>query len=226
MKKFLLITTILALIVIAGLYAERRFHSAPSKFKNAKKEVADLAKNNEIQDGDLIFQTDLSPQSKAVELATKSKYSHCGIIFKKGNEFLVYEAVQPVRETPLDKWIARGKNGKYVIKRLKNADKVLTPPIVEKMKQQGEKFMGKDYDLTFEWSDDRIYCSEFIWKIYQRTTGIEIGKLQHLKDMNLTSEAVKAKLKERYGSNIPMDETVVTPQAIFESELLRTIKIN
>ncbi|MDI3319376.1 YiiX family permuted papain-like enzyme [Pinibacter soli] len=226
MKKILLITTLLALIVIAGLYAERKLHGINFKLRSAKKEIKELSKNNEIQDGDLIFQTDLSPQSKAVELATKSIYSHCGIIFRKGNDFLVYEAVQPVRETALEKWIARGKDGKYVIKRLKSADKVLTPAIIAKMKQEAEKSMGKDYDLTFEWSDDKMYCSEFIWKIYQRATGIEIGKLQHLKDMDLTSEAVKEKLKERYGSKIPMNETVVSPQAIFESELLTTVKSN
>lgn len=226
MKKSLLITALLAIIVIAGLYAERKLYGATFKFKTAKKEVRELAKNNEIQDGDLIFQTDLSPQSKAVELATHSIYSHCGIIFKKGDEFLVYEAVQPVIKTALENWIARGKDGKYVIKRLKNADKVLTPAMVEKMKQEGEKYMGKNYDLTFEWSDDRIYCSEYIWKIYQHTTGIEIGKLQHLKDMDLTSEPVKEKLKERYGNKIPMDEIVVTPQAIFESNLLTTVKSN
>jgi hypothetical protein len=226
MKKTLLITTLLAFIVFAGIYAERKLHGINFKTKAARKEVKELEKNNEIRDGDLIFQTDLSPQSKAVELATKSIYSHCGIIFKKGNSFLVYEAVQPVKKTVLDKWIARGKDGKYVIRRLKNADKVLTPAIVVKMKQEGEKSMGKDYDLTFEWSDERMYCSEFIWKIYQRTTGIEIGKLQHLKEMDLTSDAVKEKLKERYGNNIPMNETVISPQAIFESDLLTTVKSN
>src|SRR5437867_163185 len=24
------------------------------------------------------------------------------------------------------------------------------------------------YDLTFEWSDDKIYCSELVWKVYER----------------------------------------------------------
>jgi len=90
-------------------------------------------------------------------------------------------------------WIARGKDGHFVIKRLKNADHVLTAETLQKMKQEGEIFKGKNYDLTFEWSDDKIYCSELIWKIYQRATGIEIGKLQKLSDFDLTNEAVKQK---------------------------------
>ena len=141
-------------------------------------------------------------------------------------QYFVFEAVQPVKTTPLDKWIARGKNGHYVIKRLKNANKILTSKSLEKMKLEGEKFKGKDYDLTFEWSDNKIYCSELIWKIYQRAIGIEIGKLEKLSDFDLTSEEVKAKMEERYGDKMPMGEIVISPSAIFDSELLITVKSN
>ena len=119
-----------------------------------------------------------------------------------------------------------GTNGKYVIKRLKNADKVLTPTTLTKMKQIGDQFNGKNYDLTFEWSDDKIYCSELIWKIYQRATGIEIGKLEKLSDFDLTNDAVKKKMKERYGDKIPTEEIVISPASIFDSELLTTVKSN
>ena len=43
-----------------------------------------------IQDGDIIFQNSNSSQSKAIELATKSKYTHMGIIFKK-NVWMCYQ---------------------------------------------------------------------------------------------------------------------------------------
>lgn len=103
----------------------------------------------ELEDGDIIFQTSLSGQSKAIQLATGSKFSHCGIIYKDKKEYFVFEAVQPVRRTPLDKWVARGQDGKYVIKRLINADMILTPEVITKMKLDCEKFNGKNYDLTF-----------------------------------------------------------------------------
>ncbi len=181
---------------------------------------------DDIQNGDIIFQTSLSAQSKAIQLATKSKYSHMGMIYKNGNNFFVFEAVQPVKLTPLNQWIARGQNGKYVIKRLKNADQVLTPTTLAKMKQMGNKFMGKNYDLTFEWSDDKIYCSELVWKVYKDATNLEIGQLQKLSDFDLTNEVVKKKMQERYGNKIPMDETVISPVAIFNSPLLTTVKAN
>jgi len=226
MEKVIFIFGLIALTIFGGLHAKRNFYGPKHRLENAKTEVKRFAGQYEIKNGDLIFQTSLSGQSKAIQLATKSKYSHCGLIYKEGNDFYVFEAVQPVKRTPLDKWIARGQDGKHVIKRLKNADQVLTPTTLTKMKQVGDKFNGKNYDLTFEWSDDKIYCSELIWKIYQRATGIEIGKLKKLSDFDLTNEAVRKKMKERYGDKIPMEEIVISPESIFESELLTTVKTN
>lgn len=226
MKKVILILGLLGLIIFGGLSAKRKFYDPKHKLEIAKTEVKQLAYNDEIKNGDLIFQTSLSGQSQAIQLAANSKYSHCGIVYSDNGQFYVFEAIQPVKTTPLDKWIARGKNGHYVIKRLKNADQVLTPATLTKMKQVGDNFNGKNYDLTFEWSDDKIYCSELIWKIYHRATGIEIGKLEKLSNFDLTNEAVKQKMKERYGDKIPTDEIVISPAAIFDSELLKTVKSN
>lgn len=180
----------------------------------------------ELKDGDIIFQITSGGQSKAIQLATKSEYTHCGIIYKEGNETYVYEAVQPVRRIPLKQWIAQGNDGHYVVKRLKNATTVLTPDAVKKMKQTAQNFTGKDYDLAFGWSDENIYCSELVWKVYERGANIEVSKPQKLKEFDLTHPIVKAKLKERYGNNIPLDETVVSPAAIFNSELLTTVESN
>jgi len=226
MKNIIIIIGLLVLVMFIGLYAKRKLFTPQVRSYNADTRVMQLAGSDEIKNGDLIFQTSLSAQSKAIQVATKSAYSHCGLIYKEGNDFYVYEAVQPVKRTPLKSWIARGQGGKFVIKRLKKADKVLTSTVLTKMKQIGDGFNGKNYDLTFEWSDDKVYCSELIWKVYQRATGIEIGKLQHLRDFDLKSEFVQKKMKERYGSKIPMDEPVISPAAIFDSELLVTVKAN
>lgn len=226
LKKGIIIFGLLGLIIIGGIYSKRKFYDPKHRIEVAKRAVRELADNDEIKNGDIIFQTSLSRQSKAIQLATKSKYSHCGIIYKNGEDFYVFEAVQPVKLTLLEKWIARGKDGKFVIKRLKNADKILTPSAIEKMKEVGDQFKDKNYDLTFEWSDNKIYCSELIWKIYNRAIGLNIGKLQKLKEFDLTDETVQTKMKERYGNKIPMDETVISPAAIYDSELLMTVKSN
>ncbi len=215
MKKSALLFSFVALTLLSGLYTEKN------------KDIASIfPQNAPLKNGDLIFQTSQSSQSQAIQLATKSQYSHCGIIYQEGGKYFVFEAIQPVKYTPLEQWAARGKAGKYVVKRLKNAAQVLNPSALRKMKQVGDGFKGKNYDLTFEWSDDKIYCSELIWKVYQRATGIEIGKLEKLSSFDLSAEAVKKKMKERYGDRIPLNETVISPAAVFDSELLVTVKSN
>jgi hypothetical protein len=224
-KILVIFSSIVMLLPLSGFYLNGTLTNLIKlEYINSDNVLSDI--NSSIKNGDLIFQTSVSSQSKAIQLATKSKYSHCGIIYQNGKDFYVFEAIQPVKLTLLSTWINRGKDGKYVIKRLKNGDKLLTPPVISKMKNIGERFKGKDYDLTFEWSDDKIYCSELIWKIYKEATGLEIGKLQKLKDFDLTNPVVKSKMRERYGNNIPLNEPVISPEAVFNSNLLITVKSN
>ncbi|MEM6685305.1 MAG: YiiX family permuted papain-like enzyme [Bacteroidota bacterium] len=219
MKKTLLTVVILAILSFLVYWVIDMY-----TFADGVKEVASQQElsiqNTKIQNGDIIFQTSKSNQSKAIQLATKSKYSHMGIVYENDGQYFVYEAVQPVTLTPLQEWIRRGKNGHYVIKRLSNADQVLTNGILAKMKQVGEKFRGKSYDIYFEWSDDKIYCSELVWKIYKEAANIEIGQLEKLSDFDLTHAVVRAKMKERYGTNIPLNEKVISPAAMFASDKL------
>lgn len=176
---------------------------------------------NLLKEGDIVFQQSISRQSAAVELATHSRYSHMGMIFKENGEFLVLEAVQPVQYTPLEEWIKRGKRGHIVIKRLK--DKTIDDEEIRKMKIQGESYVGKRYDIHFEWSDEKIYCSELVWKIYKDVLGVEIASLKKLKDFDLKHERVQSIMKKRYGDNIPYEETVVSPGDIFDSEKLELV---
>lgn len=168
-----------------------------------------------LMEGDILFQISTSGQGKAIQLATNSPYSHCGILFRENNEWMVFEGVQPVKKTALNEWIAQGVKQHVVVKRLKNAQAVLTPQVKNHMKATATKFIGKNYDLTFTWNDDRMYCSELVYKIYERGAGIEVGKLQKLREFDLSNPVVKAKLVERYGTKIPLDEPVISPGAIF-----------
>ena len=179
-----------------------------------------------IQNGDIIFHTSKSEQSQAIQLATRSKYSHMGIIYEEQGKYFVYEAVEPVKLTPLEEWKKRGENGHYIIKRLKNAEEVISPAVLLNMKEVGQQYLGKSYDVYFNWSDEKIYCSELVWKIYKEAAGIEIGTLENLSDFDLSSDYVQSIMKERYGNNIPLDEKVISPAAMFNSSLLVTVEEN
>ena len=223
MKKILLSISLITLL-FSGYWIFEMSTFAHGIVQDSKKYHQPI--NAQLKDGDIIFQSSKSGQSMAIQLATHSKYSHVGIIYKINDKWMVYEAVQPVKTTALFDWINRGDDHHFVIKRLINADEVLTSGTLQKMKTVGQKFKGKNYDLYFEWSNERIYCSELVWKIYKDGAGVEIGELQKLSEFDLTSPEVKKKLKERYGNNIPMNEKVISPGAMFDSELLVEVDSN
>lgn len=182
--------------------------------------AARLAGAVELRDGDIVFQQSKSSQSAAVAAATHSRYTHMGMIRLRDGKPVVVEAVQPVKETPYAAWVARGV-GKHVV--VKRFSEPLTDDSLKRMHAIEDSFLGKAYDLAFAWDDERIYCSELVWKVYDRGAGVQLGTVQKLRDFDLTHAAVRAKLAERYGAAIPLDEDVISPQAIFEDPRLVVI---
>jgi hypothetical protein len=176
-----------------------------------------------LRDGDIVFQTSRSAQSQAVQRATRSRYSHMGIVFHVGSRLMVIEAIEPVRWTPLSVWIARGEKRAAVARRLRDAEERLTPAALGRLRRAATRHLGKKYDRAFDWSDDRIYCSELVYKVYEEALGLTLGSLQTLGDMDLTHPTVKRKVAERYGRHVPLDAPVITPQSVFESDLLETV---
>lgn len=62
-----------------------------------------------------------------------------------------------MKYTPLKQWIAHGEKGKYVVRRVEGG---LSVEQQQKLAQTAKRYLGKPYDFSFSWSDDRQYCSE------------------------------------------------------------------
>ena len=174
-----------------------------------------------LQNGDIVFQEANDVQAKAVKAATNSRWSHVGIVFFHEGSPWVLEAVQPVKSTPLKKFIARCPRAFYAM-RLKNAAAHINATNLAKAQQYGQLQIGKNYDPYFQWSEDRVYCSELVWKIYKKATGIELCKPRLLGSYNLHHPTVQALIVKRYGSmsKLPMNELMVAPSDLAESKLL------
>ncbi len=175
------------------------------------------------QNGDIIFQSTPSEHSKAIELATKSSFSHVGIIVNTEGEWCVIEAVQPVKITPLQVFIDRGINHQFTVKRLKN-DSIAHTLQANQLLAEAQKHLSKDYDLVFAWDDKEMYCSELVWKIYKNAFNLELCATRKLASFNLTHPVVLRQLAIKYGEHIPYNETVVSPEDIYQSPLLVQIK--
>ncbi len=183
-------------------------------------------KHSQLKDGDIIFQTSLSSQSLAIQAATKSKWSHMGIVLYVKGQPYVYEASTTVKFTPLKKWIEKGKGRKYEVRRLKDRDNYITPVTLNAIIKTVKVYKDRPYDHIFSWSDNKMYCSELVWKIYYKSLGIRLGELQILGDFDLKPALVRQKLKERYGKHIPYNEQVISPEQVYRCQLLETVDRN
>ncbi|UOF02203.1 YiiX/YebB-like N1pC/P60 family cysteine hydrolase [Bdellovibrio reynosensis] len=175
------------------------------------------------QDGDIIFHESQGVQSKAIQEATGSKWTHVGMLFYKEGQWQVAEAVQPVRFTSLSSFISRGKNKAYRIYRVPG----LTSENRKDLRLQLAPFVGADYDIYFEWTDDLIYCSELVYKVFKKATGIEVGHVQKFRDLNLGGPYVKALIKNRLentGRELDLNEPIITPVAQIKDAKLKLVE--
>jgi len=175
--------------------------------------------SQDFKDGDIIFHTSKSSQSKMIQEVTESNLTHCGIIFFQNGKPFVFEAVQPVRVTPLKDWINRGVGGKYIVSRVKTP---LNKSQTSEMYNYAKKQLGKSYDMKFQWSDTKMYCSELVYKVFS-AGGIYVATPKKFSDYNLESKIVKDAINSRYGNSINVNEKVVTPVDIYKSSSVKTI---
>jgi hypothetical protein len=169
----------------------------------------------DIREGDVIFQTSQSQQSPLIQIATQSTISHCGIIIIKDGKPYVLETLKTLVLTPLDKFIARGKDGKYWLKRSNK----------ENIKIKYGSYLGKPYDLAFKFDNDKFYCSELIYDIYKNQLSIELCGPKKVSDYLILGTGkipqIEKAMKKR---GIAKDQYAVAPVDVFESVYLKDVK--
>mgnify|MGYP003651049889 CR=1 FL=1 len=177
-----------------------------------------------FKNGDIIFHTSLSSQSKFIQEATNSKVSHVGIIYRNDEEDIVYvfEAVEPVKITPLIEWVERGENNQYKVYR---STVPLSQDDINKIYDYCFMQKDKHYDSKFQWNDDKIYCSELVWYAY-KSIGVELSQPKTFSDFNISSKEIQQEIIRRYGDKFVKSEPVVSPQCLTESKYLDEIFSN
>lgn len=205
MKKILII---LAIIVVAtALPFSRMLVEVATAQSQPIEEI--------VKEGDVIFQTSESRQSPLIQIGTRSKITHCGIIVMRNGEPYVLETLKTLVLTPLDKFIARGKDGKYWLKR---SDK-------ENIKIEYGKYLGKSYDLAFSFDNDIYYCSELVYDIYLNQLGIKLCEPKKVGDyLILGTDQLSIIEKEMTRRGITKEQYAVAPVDIFKSDYLKSVK--
>lgn len=171
----------------------------------------------EPKEGDLYFQS--LPRNavvNAIEGASESPYSHCGILVRKVDEWFVLEAIGPVRETPLAKWIKQARDKHYDVFRLKREHTGKIPALI----QAARKYMGRPYDIRYRMDDEKIYCSELIFKGYRYATGESLGKLVKFGDLKWVRHTPVILAIE---GSIPLNRIMITPRHLSEAKQLEKV---
>ena len=108
-----------------------------------------------LKEGDIIFQTSQSRQSKFIVWSTHSLKTHCGIIVEKGGKQYVLEASNVVKLTPVKDFVDRGLFKKYQVYRYTG----------KPVKISYGQYMGRTYDSQFSWTDKQsVRC----WTLYTK----------------------------------------------------------
>lgn len=170
------------------------------------------AKN--VREGDVIFQTSLSQQSPLIQIGTRSMITHCGVVVMKNGKPYILETQRTIVLTPLDKFIARGKDGRYWLKR----------PDRDNIKIKYDYYLGKPYDLAFKFDNGKFYCSELIYDIYLKQLGIELCEPKKVGDyLILGSDKLPKIEKAMKKRGITKEQYAVAPVDIFNSEHLNSV---
>lgn len=157
------------------------------------------------QEGDLVFQSlPHNPLIDAIEGCTGSPYSHCGLVTRKNGKWVVVEAVGPVKETPLFSWIRQGRRSGLAVYRLTRERDRIPSMIAE-----ARAMTGRPYDIHYALDDGAIYCSELIWKAWNRSGGTPLGSLTTLGALDWRPH--EAVIRRIENGGLPLDRPMITP---------------
>lgn len=170
------------------------------------------------REGDFLFQSlPHNPIIDAIEGCTESPFSHCGIVVDRAGKWHVIEAIGPVRETPLPVWIAQGRNNKYVAFRLRAPLDAKVPAIIA----AARKYKGRPYDIRYDFDDEKIYCSELMWKAVRDATGAKLGEIKTLGDLKW--QPYEKVIRELENGGLPLERKMITPRALSEAPELQEV---
>jgi hypothetical protein len=169
------------------------------------------------QEGDILFQSlPHNPVIDAIEGCTGSPFSHCGIVVKNKRGWWVLEAIGPVQEGPLSRWVAQGRDLQFAVYRLKPGHQPKIPAMIA----EARKFLGRPYDIQYELDDAKIYCSELIYKGWLAATNEKMGTLVKLGDLNWKPHEPVIRT---ITNGLPLERVMITPRDLAAAKQLEPI---
>ncbi len=159
------------------------------------------------REGDFIFQSLLrSELVKLIEGATNSEFSHVGILKRnEAGNWVVVESMGSVHETPLWEFIARGRMDHFAVYR-QNPE---LSKYISGFETEMGKYYGRPYDFRYDMDADFIYCSELTYKACLTVSGIRLGKLTPMGELNW--KPFEKTIRKMENGGLPLDRILISP---------------
>ncbi len=172
----------------------------------------------EPREGDVVFQSlPHGPLVNAIEGATHSPYSHCGLVAREGGRWYVYEALGTVGRTPLLSWWQRGRSRALGVYRLNDEYR----PCVPEMLDYVRGLVGRPYDIHYSMDDDRIYCSELVFKAFRAATGQPLGEVVRFGDLDW--KPFEQLIERIEDGPVPVERRMIPPRQLSEAKQLHEV---
>lgn len=169
----------------------------------------------DFRSGDILFQHLPGKLGSVICEVTDSPLSHCGMVVERKGELQVIEAIGPVRYISLKKWLNQGDRGRFTQMRLKE----VSQEQIAKAVTEAESMLGRPYDIQYELDDQKIYCSELVYKAYLRGAEIEVGDKEELG--NLRWRGQEEFIRAITGGDLPLGRVMVTPASVARNSRLK-----
>ena len=210
-------------------------------------QISCLNTNNQedfkLQKGDILFQDlDTSPLCNAIELVSSgyngANFSHIGIIVELGDPFcqdpnynysdhirILESLPDKVRTTSIDSFLNRSfdknYNPKVIVGRLKPEYRHAIQNAISFSKQK----LGMKYDHAFLMNNDSYYCSELIYKAFEKDS---IFKLEPMTFLHPQNHETLQTWKDYYAElqiEIPENELGINPGIMSLSKKIEIVHL-
>lgn len=173
-----------------------------------------------IKEGDIIFNHNYVLSDSVFYKCSNEKETVTGLVLKHDNQLQVF-CMCPTPTYCSIKSFTKSCDD-IDVKRLKNANGILTPPILKKIYKCVAVFDSTSFDQSLSWSDSAMYESELVWKIYQCSTGLRLGEPQAFSTLK-SNDNWKNLFSAREQKKLNNKEMAITPAMIFNSTYLYSI---
>lgn len=188
----------------------------------AKKAASCPLEKVNLRVGDIVFIEATNYVFQRVSVAQGGWMNHAGIVVREKGELVVAESTIPwVRTASLCKFNNKSKDQRFEVKRVYRE--------LMMSEEKGLYLLAKDmkrtlYDLGFDFTSNRMYCSKFVRYLVKEIMGVELGTRQKLEELYKDQDDSEITFwTVWYGGKIPWERITVTPKSLYDDSQLEVV---